>query len=102
MLEGLQLAYKLTANSVYGQIGARTSKIYTEQIAAATTAGGRENIYKAKDFCLLNNPGCDVVYGDSIPKYELITVFDNNYNLWKIRYHCMDKYLLRAFQSKVP
>ena len=28
ILDGLQLAYKLTANSLYGQIGARTSKIF--------------------------------------------------------------------------
>jgi DNA polymerase elongation subunit (family B) len=74
ILEGLQLAYKLTANSLYGQIGAKTSKIYKQEIAASTTAGGRENIYKARDFCLENNPGCDVVYGDSIPDFEYITV----------------------------
>jgi DNA polymerase elongation subunit (family B) len=78
LLEGLQLAYKLTANSVYGQIGARTSKIYTEQIAAATTAGGRENIYKARDYCLKNNKGCDVVYGDSIPGYEYISIYSKD------------------------
>ena len=67
ILEGLQLAYKLTANSLYGQIGAQTSKIYKKAIAASTTAGGRINIYKARDFVLKNNPGCEVVYGDSIP-----------------------------------
>ena len=65
ILEGLQLAYKLTANSLYGQIGAQTSKIYKKEIAASTTAGGRINIYKAKDFVLKNNPGCEVVYGDT-------------------------------------
>jgi DNA polymerase elongation subunit (family B) len=74
ILEGLQLAYKLTANSLYGQIGAKTSKIYKQEIAASTTAGGRENIYKARDFCLENNPGCDVVYGDSIPDYEYVSI----------------------------
>jgi DNA polymerase elongation subunit (family B) len=86
ILEGLQLAYKLTANSLYGQIGAKTSKIYKQEIAASTTAGGRENIYKARDFCLDNNPGCDVVYGDSIPDYEyvLISYIENNkYKSWK-------------------
>jgi DNA polymerase delta subunit 1 len=65
ILEGLQLAYKLTANSLYGQIGAQTSKIYKKAIAASTTAGGRINIYKARDFVLKNNPGCEVVYGDT-------------------------------------
>lgn len=74
ILEGLQMAYKLTANSLYGQIGAQTSKIYKKAIAASTTAGGRINIYKAKDFVLKNNPGCEVVYGDSIPGWETVTV----------------------------
>ena len=67
ILDGLQLAYKVTANSLYGQMGASTSKIYKKAIAASTTAGGRKCIYRAKDYCLKNNPGCDVVYGDSIP-----------------------------------
>lgn len=66
LLDGLQLAYKLTANSLYGQIGARTSKVYKQEIAASTTAGGRRNIYLAKDYCLAKNPGCDVIYGDSV------------------------------------
>lgn len=74
ILEGLQLAYKLTANSLYGQIGAQTSKIYKKAIAASTTAGGRINIYKARDFVLKNNPGCEVVYGDSIPEQERVII----------------------------
>ena len=78
ILDGLQLAYKLTANSLYGQIGARTSKIFKKEIAASTTAGGRINIYKAKDFCLKNNPGCDVVYGDTD---SVFVKFNLDYNL---------------------
>ena len=65
LYEGLQLAYKLVANSLYGQIGAQTSKIYKKEIAASTTAGGRANILRGRDFCLKNNPGCEVVYGDT-------------------------------------
>ena len=68
ILDGLQLAYKVTANSLYGQIGASTSNIFKKAIAASTTAGGRRCIYRAKDYCLKNNPGCDVVYGDSVTK----------------------------------
>jgi len=78
ILDGLQLAYKLTANSLYGQIGARTSKIFKKEIAASTTAGGRINIYKAKDYCLKNNPGCDVVYGDTD---SVFVKFNLDYNL---------------------
>jgi DNA polymerase elongation subunit (family B) len=74
ILDGLQLAYKLVANSLYGQIGAKTSKIFKKEIAASITAGGRMRIYQARDFCLENNKGCEVVYGDSVPKDEPIVI----------------------------
>ena len=44
VLDGLQLAYKVTANSVYGQLGAKTSSIYMKKIAACTTSVGRQRI----------------------------------------------------------
>ena len=44
VLDGFQLAYKVTANSVYGQMGAKTSPIFFKKIAACTTAIGRERI----------------------------------------------------------
>ena len=49
VLEGLQLAYKVTANSVYGQMGAKTSSICFKKIAACTTSIGRQRIYDARD-----------------------------------------------------
>ena len=48
--DGEQLAYKVTANSLYGQIGAKTSDIYYKEIAASTTATGREMLIIAKDY----------------------------------------------------
>ena len=48
VLDGLQLAYKVTANSVYGQMGAKTSSIFFKKIAACTTAIGRQRIYDAE------------------------------------------------------
>ena len=48
VLDGLQLAYKLTANSLYGQIGAITSPINMKDIAASTTAVGRSLLNLAK------------------------------------------------------
>jgi DNA polymerase elongation subunit (family B) len=63
--DGLQLAYKITANSVYGQIGARTSKIYKPQIAASTTAGGRERITHAMKFMKDNYKDVKIRYGDT-------------------------------------
>ena len=43
-----QLAYKITANSLYGQCGAKTSAFYEQDIAAATTATGRLLLNYAK------------------------------------------------------
>lgn len=47
---GMQLAYKVVANSVYGQTGASTSNIFKKEIAASTTAVGRNMLIFAKDF----------------------------------------------------
>ena len=70
VLDGLQLAYKVTANSVYGQMGARTSSICFKKIAACTTSIGRERIYDAKDGVMewakihkYHPP--EVIYGDT-------------------------------------
>jgi hypothetical protein len=58
------LAYKITANSLYGQIGSRTSPIYLKEIAACTTATGRERIMLAKAF-MEKEYGADIIYGDT-------------------------------------
>lgn len=50
ILDGRQLAYKVTANSVYGQTGAPTSPIKQKHIAASTTATGREYLQFSKYF----------------------------------------------------
>ena len=64
VFDSLQLAYKITANSLYGQTGAKTSPIYMKSIAACTTATGRNMIMKAKDF-VEKNYNADVIYGDT-------------------------------------
>lgn len=63
--EGLQLAYKVTANSVYGQIGAPTSSVFLKDIAACTTACGRGLIYKSKNFFEEHYEGAKTIYGDT-------------------------------------
>jgi DNA polymerase elongation subunit (family B) len=50
VLDGRQLALKITANSLYGQCGARTSPIFKKEIAACTTATGRLRLKKAQEF----------------------------------------------------
>lgn len=57
--DGLQLAYKITANSLYGQTGAETSPIYMKDIAASTTAVGRERLKFSKKFI-------ETIYGKMI------------------------------------
>ena len=65
VLDGLQLAYKVTANSLYGQMGARTSPLYLKEIAACTTAVGRSMIMQAKAYVEGPECGGHVVYGDT-------------------------------------
>lgn len=54
-----QLSIKLTANSLYGQTGARTSTFYEPDVAASTTATGRKLLTYAKRVI-------EEVYGDTI------------------------------------
>ena len=54
-----QLGYKVTANSIYGQTGAKTSSFYEPDVAASTTATGRKLLYYGKRII-------EEVYGDKI------------------------------------
>ena len=65
ILDGLQLAYKVTANSLYGQIGAKTSQIYLKDIAASTTSSGRSMLIFAKEYVEKNFEGAEIIYGDT-------------------------------------
>jgi DNA polymerase elongation subunit (family B) len=64
VFNGLQLAYKVVANSVYGQTGSRTSPIRKLCVAACTTAAGRTALYRAKQI-VESEFGASVVYGDT-------------------------------------
>jgi DNA polymerase elongation subunit (family B) len=48
ILDKRQLGYKVTANSLYGQCGSRTSSFYERDVAASTTATGRAMILYAR------------------------------------------------------
>jgi DNA polymerase elongation subunit (family B) len=73
VLDGLQLAFKMTANSLYGQTGASTSAIYLRDIAASTTATGRE---------MLN---CARIFTEFIFKKIMSSVIKDDYDAYKIR-----------------
>jgi len=65
VLEGLQLGYKLSANSLYGQCGASTSAIFKQDVAAATTSTGRQMLNLCSSFAK-QYYDCTIVYGDSV------------------------------------
>ncbi len=77
LLDAEQNAYKVTANSLYGQLGSATFKIRLQHLAASVTAYGRKQIMFAKEAIetfygpSANNPNCEaseaqIVYGDSV------------------------------------
>jgi DNA polymerase elongation subunit (family B) len=88
VLEQRQLGYKLTANSLYGQCGAKTSTFYEKDIAACTTATGRMLLTYAKKMietcygnkiCETNKYGpvltkAEYIYGDSVANYTPIYI----------------------------
>jgi DNA polymerase elongation subunit (family B) len=77
VLDGLQNAYKVTANSLYGQMGARTSQLYLKDLAACTTAVGRSMILTAKAF-VESNFDARVVYGDTDSIFVVFPHRDTN------------------------
>lgn len=72
ILDGLQNAYKVTANSLYGQMGASTSPLYLKHVAACTTSTGRSLILRAKAF-MESRLNVNVIYGDTD---SLFMIFD--------------------------
>jgi len=92
ILDKRQLSIKVTANSLYGQMGAVTSAFYEQDVAASTTAIGRkllfyarsviENCYnnieiKMKDEKLLNVKA-ECVYGDTDSVFFKFNLIDNH------------------------
>jgi DNA polymerase elongation subunit (family B) len=91
VLDKRQLGYKVTANSLYGQCGARTSTFYEKDIAASTTATGRKLLTYAKRIieetygdavCETSKYGpvltkAEYIYGDSVAKWTKIPILIN-------------------------
>jgi len=65
ILDKRQLAYKTTANSLYGQCGARTSAFYNKYVAASCTAVGRKLLMCAKSVIenVYDHIDCDTSQG---------------------------------------
>ena len=90
LLDAEQLAYKLTGNSLYGQLGSGTFKIRLQALAASVTAYGRKQILFAKEAIEVfygpaaQDPRCSarcmakVVYGDSVMGDTPLVLRDND------------------------
>ncbi len=66
ILDKRQLSYKITANSLYGQCGAKTSTFFEKDVAASTTATGRLLLIYAKkviETAYGNGVVCDTKFG---------------------------------------
>ena len=75
VLDGFQLAMKVSMNSIYGFTGANLGRLPEKRIAAATTAEGRRMIQACKEY-VESNYDCKVVYGDSVAGYTPIYLFE--------------------------
>ena len=106
VLDQRQLGYKVTANSLYGQCGAKTSTFYEKDIAACTTAIGRKLLTYAKKIieecygdkiCQTKEHGpvltkAEYIYGDSVANYTPIYIkANNNFDIVTIE-HLAEKY----------
>ena len=74
-----QLAFKLTANSMYGCLGFAASRFYAKPLAELTTLQGREILQSTVDLAQ-GTLGLDVVYGDT----DSIMVNTNSNNLSEV------------------
>lgn len=68
-----QLAYKVSANSMYGAMGVQKGYLPFLPGAMCTTAKGRESIQKAASFVQNKHAG-KIIYGDSVHKNSLLYI----------------------------
>lgn len=66
ILDGLQLAYKVTANSIYGATGASMGCISCKQVAGSVTTTGRNLLATSRDKILDYYKDSKCIYGDSV------------------------------------
>ena len=73
VLDKRQLAYKISANSMYGAMGVQRGYLPFLPGAMCTTAKGRESIQKAADYVQKKHQG-KIIYGDSVEKNSIIYI----------------------------
>ena len=65
LLNGKQLALKVSCNSVYGFTGVNVGYLPCKPLAAIVTAAGRKMIEATRDAIFERYPGSQVIYGDT-------------------------------------
>ena len=78
--DGLQLAYKITANSIYGQLGSPVGAMRKLEVAASVTTCGRQLLELAQNFTLQHYEGSVAIYGDSVTRDTPILLKNKNTN----------------------
>ena len=96
ILDKRQLSIKITANSLYGQTGAKTSTFYNMDVAASTTAMGRKLLINAREViesCYKNRiidskygkikTNAEYIYGDTDSVFFTFNLTDIDNNIIK-------------------
>jgi len=81
ILNQRQLAYKVSANSMYGITGVKAGMLPFMPIAMSITYKGRENILKAAEYGKKNYGG-ELVYGDTDSNYFSFPKIKDHKELW--------------------
>ena len=112
ILDKRQLSYKVTANSLYGQCGSKTSTFYEQDVAASTTATGRSMIiygkrmieelygdleYKTEDGKVVKT-NAEYVYGDTDSVFFTFNLSDPTTNNKIVGYDAL-KYTIEIAQE---
>lgn len=94
LLDSEQLAYKLTANSLYGQLGSGTFKVRLRPLAASVTAYGRKQI-------MFSKTAIETFYGPESgnPRSSAVTVYGDTDSLF-IAFHPKDPATGKPLEGK--
>ncbi len=92
VLDKRQLSIKMTANSLYGQTGAKTSTFYEKDVAASTTAIGRKLLLYGKRVIeeVYNNRICDTSQG-KVKTYAEYVYGDTDSVFFTFNLHDLDE-----------